>query len=261
MTPGGAATLEPGAGDLGADEGLYVYAVLRSTPDRLPDLVGLDDAPVELVTHGDLAAAVGRITLERPPGRRHDLMAHNRVLDGLAATGAVVPVQFGSVVLDGEALVEEILAPGAERFATLLTDLEGRVQLNLKATYHEQAVLAEIVASDPEVARLNERTREVPEESAYAEKVRLGELVAQAMSAKRDQDAAVLLEPVLPLVVAHADRPGGGVDHLLHVALLVEEARRSELEDVLEQLAEGVHERVRLQLVGPTPPYDFVADA
>ena len=35
---------------------------------------------------------------------------------------------------------------------------------------------------------------------------------------------------------------------------------REEFEDVLEGLAEALHERVRLRLVGPLAPYDFVEE-
>ena len=54
--------------------------------------------------------------------------------------------------------------------------------------------------------------------------------------------------------------PGAGVDHVFDVALLVERARREELEEMLEGLAEAVHERIQLSLTGPLPPYDFVGE-
>jgi hypothetical protein len=122
-------------------------------------------------------------------------------------------------------------------------------------------VLAEVVAADPEIAALSERTRGLPEDSAYGERVRLGELVARALDEKRAFDTDVLLEAVLPSVAAHHVRPGGGVDHLLDVALLVDDDRRADFEEQLEGLAEDVHDRIRLRLVGPVAPYDFVDGA
>ena len=88
---------------------------------------------------------------------------------------------------DEESVVEDLLAP--QRAATslsLLDELAGRAQFNLRATYHEHVVLAEVVAADPEIAELRERTRDLPEDAAYAERVRLGELVARAMEHKRE---------------------------------------------------------------------------
>jgi len=257
-----AAADESGTGEHPAETGYYVYGVVRAGAGRVPaDLVGVGGAQVRTVEHGAIAAVVAEVVLDRPPGRRQDLVAHSEVLDGLTATGVVVPVQFGSVLPSSESVVVDLLAPSADYFAALLDELEGRAQYNLRATYHESVVLAEVVEENADIAELRERTRAVPEESAYAERVRLGELVAQAMDDKRAWDAEALLEAVLPWVAGHALRTGGGLDHVLDVALLVDDDRRSDFEEALEALAESVHQRIRLRLVGPMAPYDFVGDS
>lgn len=239
----------------------YVYGIVPASSPGLPDdVVGVDGAPIELVAHGELAAAVGVIAVERPRGRRADLVAHSEVLDRLAAVGAVVPVQFGSILPDRRAVVEEVMVPQEERLVRLLTDLTGRSQFNLRATYHESVVLSEIIAENPEVAALRERTRDLPEDASYGERVRLGELVARAMEDKREVDGQVVLDAVLPYCVSHRLRPAPGADGVLDVALLVDDDRREDFEDTLEAVAEGVHERIRLRLLGPLAPYDFVED-
>jgi len=235
----------------------YVYGVVPGT-SGVPEVPGVDGAEIELVPHGDLAAAVGVIEVERPPGRRAELVAHHEVLDALAAIGPVVPVQFGSVMRDRAEVVEELLAPNEEHFTDLLEELTGRRQFILRGSYLEEAVLAEVVAEDPDVAALRARTRDLPEEVAYADRVRLGELVARAVEAKREVDAQIVLDAVLPFCAAHRVRPGSGIDHVLDVALLVDDDQRDRFEETLEAVAEGVHERVRLRLMGPLAPYDFV---
>jgi hypothetical protein len=82
--------------------------------------------------------------------------------------------------------------------------------------------------------------------------------VSQALERKREQDAATVLDIVLPHVAAHAPRGGAGLDHMMEVAFLVDDDRRAGFEDALEAVAEAMHERVRLQLRGPMAPYDFV---
>lgn len=249
---------QAGLVDLSEDEGLYVYGVVRAD-HPLPDgLTGVDDTPVQLVGLEGVAAAVGLMALDRPPGRRADLLAHSRVLDALADPGPVVPVQFGSVLNDVEALVNDFLAPEADRFQELLEQLAGRHQFNVRGRYNEHAVLAEVVAEDPEIAALRERTRDLPEHVGQADRVRLGELVSRALELKREQDAATLLDIVLPHVASYAPRGGANIDHMMDVAFLVDDDRRAGFEDALEAVAEAMHERVRLQLMGPMAPYDFV---
>lgn len=242
------------------DTGLFVYGVVPSEHGTTPELRGLDEAPVVPVSHGRVAAMVGRIAIDRPPGRRREIVAYSTVLDTLSESLPVVPVRFGSVMLDEDSVVEELLAPNEDYFAELLDDLTGRVQVTVRASYLEHVALAEVVASDPEVADLRARTRDAPEDSMYGERVRLGELVSAALEDKRQMDAPVLLDPMLPYAAAHVVHERGGLDHVLEVALLVDRDRLPELEQLLEELAEAVHERIRVQLMGPTAAYDFVGD-
>jgi len=238
--------------------GWFVYGVAR--PDlTVPDgLVGVDDQPVLLLRGPDVAAIASTALLDRPPGRRAEILAYTRVLDTLAVPGPVAPLRFGTILADDQDVADHLLGPPADELGALLDDLTGRVQLSLSASYHQETLLAGLVASSPEIARLRERTRDLPEEASYADRVRLGELVASAVEEERSADAGALLDAITPLCVAVVDKPGRGMDGVLDAALLVGNDRWEALEQVLEDLAEQLHERIRLRLVGPTAPYDFV---
>jgi hypothetical protein len=240
------------------DTGCLVYGVVD--PDTvLPDgLRGVDDEPVHVVRNGVVAAVVGPYRLDRPAGRRAELVAFGSVLDALVAAGPVVPVRFGSVMHDEQQVLTDLLETDGHYFRELLDEVRGRVQLNLRATYLEDVVLEEVVRSDPRVAELRAATRELPEEAAYGARVELGELVARHLEVKRELDAESVLDVATRHSTAHAVRGGSGLTHVVDVALLVEEDRRADLEQDLEDLAEVVHERMRLRLVGPLAPYDFV---
>ena len=161
---------------------------------------------------------------------------------------------------DELSVVEDFLAPNVEWFRHVLEGIRGRVQYNLRATYDEATVLREVVQADREIARLHQLTRDAPVDTALPERVRLGELVAAALESKREWDAEMIWSIVSPYVDAMELKPGSGVDHVLKAALLVERSRQPELEDRLEGLAESVHERIRMSLVGPLATYDFVEE-
>jgi hypothetical protein len=201
---------------------------------------------------------VAHLSDDRELGRRADLLSHREVLDSLAETTVVVPVRFGSVMEDEVSVVEDFLLPGEEHFSALLSALTGRSQFILSVAYHGDAALSEVVSTDPEIAELRRLTKDLPEEQGYAQRVRLGELVARAMEQKRAYDSQVVLDAVLPYVAQHVVRDGGGLEHVADVAVLVDDTRREDFEQQLEWLAEAVHERMRLQLKGPMAPYDFV---
>ena len=246
----------------GAETGWFVYGIVAADAAFPDDLTGLDGEPVRTLRCGRVAAVVTLVTLERPPGRGADLLAYNSVLDALAQDGGqVVPVQFGSVLTDEQDVVEGLLAPDEDYFAGLLRELDGRRQFVFQADFDEDVVLREIVASDPEIAELRALTKDLPEEAAYGQRVRLGELVAAAVDARRDEDAGRLLDDVLPVTDAHVLRPVSGLQRVVDAAFLVPDTRRDEFENRLETLAREQHGRLRLRLMGPTAPYDFVGGA
>lgn len=241
--------------------GWFVYGVTRAALTLPDDLTGVDDQPVRLLPHGPVAAVVSSALIERPPGRRAEILAYTRVLDTLAVPGPVAPVSFGSIFADTEDVTSRLLAPEGEALDALLDDLTDRVELRLVGLWHEGAALREVIEIDPEVARLRAATRDLPEEGAYAERVALGQLVADRLNDLRADATASVLDPVRQHCVATAEIPGSGLERIFEAHLLVDVEKWPELEVLLESLADEVHDRMRLQLVGPTAPYDFVGGA
>jgi hypothetical protein len=237
----------------------YVYGVVAQTTD-LTGLKGVQDTGVHEVRAGEFAAIVSVIDLDRPPRRRSDLLAHSAVLDKLARSAPVIPVQFGSVLADLQSVENDLLLAREDTFHDLFAKLTGRTQFVMRASYRQEVVLREVVAGDQRIAELRMRTRNLPETATHPERVRLGELVAQAIEEKRAADAEGLLAEVLPLTVASSLRAGSGMDHVVNVALLVDNDRVSVLEETLEDLAATAHERMTIRLLGPMASYDFVGD-
>lgn len=236
--------------------GVLVYGVVASTTEVPDGAVGPDGSTLRQVRFNDLAAVVSGVPPDWRPGRE-DLLQFSRVIDALAEQGPVVPVQFGSLLADDADVADQVLAPEEERLSELLATLAGKVQVQVRVRYVDDTVLREIVAAEPEIRTLRERTRELPEEAAHADRIRLGELVSSAVSQRAAEDAESVLAVLRPYVVADVARPVGGMD-VLDVSSLVEAERLPGLERELENLAEAAADRLRIRLVGPMAAYDFV---
>src|SRR5262245_9015982 len=126
--------------------GYLVYAIVedRERPSGLSGFEGL-----ELVPHGNVAAVVRSVDDAQIEDRRRQISDYNTIVDGLASAEPTIPVRFGTVVPDRDTVVRELLEPQAAYFAELLAELRGRAQYNVRALYHEDVVLAEVVATDP----------------------------------------------------------------------------------------------------------------
>ncbi|QUH00233.1 GvpL/GvpF family gas vesicle protein [Saccharopolyspora erythraea] len=250
-------------GDVTTERGVYVYGIIWS-PDDLPaDLpsVGDDKAPVRLASHRGLSALVSEVPLARPLGTRQDLLAHERVLDTLAEETTVLPMRFGSVVSTVDAVTDELLAPHHEHFESVLSELDGLVQLTVRGKYTEDAHLREVVTEEPEIMRLRESLQGVAEDAGYSERVRLGELVNEAVAKKRQSDGEDLVRSLEPAAVASASHEVGGVEDAVDAAFLVDRRRVPEFERAVDELAERWTGRVSLRLLGPLAPYDFLPES
>ncbi|MER5387716.1 GvpL/GvpF family gas vesicle protein [Saccharopolyspora sp. NPDC002686] len=250
---------EPG-GDV--EKAVYVYGIIgrrEELPDELPS-VGDDEAEVVLASRGELSALISEVRLVRPLGTREDLLAHERVLDTLAAETTVIPMRFGSVVTTADAVVEELLEPHHDRFEAMLTELEGLVQFTVRGRYAESAHLREIVHEVPEVRQLREDLSGLPEDAGYAERVRLGELVSNAVDQKRESDAETLVASLEPFSVASLPHAVAAEDDAVHVTFLVDREQIPQFEQAMDELGERWAGRIDLRLIGPLAPYDFVPE-
>jgi hypothetical protein len=236
----------------------YVYGIVGGDA-RLPEgLEGLGGGEVSLIRHGDLAGAVSEISPGQALGTREDLMAHEGVVEALAARTTTLPLRFGAVVTTADALVEEMLIPYHDWFADVLSDLAGTREYAIVGVYVEDVVIREVLQEEPEAMRLRERIRGVPADAAYYDRIRLGELIVKSLDEKRQVDTEKLVDTLEPHAAAVALRSPAGEDTAADVAFLVADRRLKEFEAAVDALGERWAGRVRLRMVGPLAPYDFV---
>jgi len=244
-----------------AERPTYVYGLITADTDLPDGLTGLGPSgQVATIAHGRVAAVVSDVPLDRPLGVRGDLVAHETVLDTLAAQGAVVPMRFPAVV-EEHAVVDELLAPNEDHFAQLLESLEGRAQFTLTGRYEQDAVLREVLEGDEEIRALREKVRELPEDASYYDRVRLGELIVRELEQRRETEGASIVERLEPLAVATVTNQLASPEDVVNVAFLVERDRQEEFENAVEAIGEELVGRVRLRLLGPVAPYDFIPEA
>ena len=234
-----------------SEEQLYVYGVVGET--RLPKR--LADRGLRLVTSGNVAALVAELPASPVTATRRNLLEHADIVEDAFGWTTILPMRFGVVLSDEEAVRELVLDANAELLESLLERHASTAELTLKASYDEDAVLAEVVASSPRVARLRRRYRDAPSMEAG---LNLGETVAAELGARRDRDASRVLDALAPLAL---DVRAGEVsleNGVVNLAFLVEKDRVGDIEAELEKLSAELSPPVHFKLVGPLPPYSFV---
>lgn len=256
--PGAAtsALMHPGSSPPGP---LYVYGITASgvaVPSGLHG-TGNPAGPVALLSHGAIAAIISRVRADEPLGTPADARAHANVLAVMAQAVPVLPMRFGAVMPDGDAIVAELLGPHHDTFAASLARLDGHQQFTIKGKYIGDVALREVLAAEPEAMRLRELLRGCDINVYRQESIRLGELVVRALERKQMADLQTLLDAVTPYAAAIAPRTPSAGDDAVDAAFLVRRPQRFGFEQAAEELARCWRNRIRLRLLGPLAPYDF----
>lgn len=238
--------------------GIYVYGIVPADVETEEDAVGVDDSRVNIIRHGDIAALVSEISVDRPLGKPADLQAHARLLDGTARVAPVLPLRFGAVLTDADAVEGELLTAHADEFAAAMEQLEGKAQFVVKGRYVEQALLREVIGENEQASALRETIRDQPEAATRDARMALGEIVANAIVAKREDDTHTVVDALDSLADSVRVREPTHEEDAAHVAVLVEVARQDELEHAVGALAEQWDGRVEMRVLGPLAAYDFV---
>jgi hypothetical protein len=237
---------------------VYVYGVVASAATPPLATAGIADEPLELVEHEDLAAVVSRFPGEDFRVRRRDLLAHLRAIEEVFARRTIAPCPFGTVLPSVETVRAQLLEPRADELRQLLQRLEGHVQMNVKAEYDEDAVLRQVVADDPEVARGRERAKALGD-AGYYENIRLGELIAARIAARKARDAAEIEERLVARASAAETEATDRSELLVFKgSFLVGREALDGFDAALDGLARESG-YIRFQAMGPLPPVDFAA--
>ncbi len=248
------------ADEAGTEPAVYVYGVLPSDVEVDPEATGVGDppAPIALIAHGGVAALVTEVVPGTRLGTPQDFAAHARVLDSAANEVPVLPLRFGAVMTDREAVVEQFLEPYEQRFTEMLRTLEGRSQVVIKGRYRQDTLLREIIDRDPRAQRLRERIASVPEAACRDERIMLGELVGKTVEARRAADTGRFAQRLDGLGVQYELREPTHEFDAIHLACLLKTGDFERVRQECARFAGQQENRIEVRLVGPMAAYDFV---
>jgi hypothetical protein len=252
----------------GSRSGWYVYGITwESAARKLEGASGVEDAAIQVVTGGDLAAVVsplsasaqwgvdaaGEVDLDRlaPRARRHEW-----VLEQMLEEGAVLPLRFGVMYPDLDRLRRSLGARASE-LASALRRLENQREWGLTVEAGDQPVTASTgpvtaAAGPASSGRGYLAGRRVEREAAEArdeELARVADGIHRAL-------CGVAADAV---VHAPASLPDRRARVVLRASYLVPAPSEAEFRQRAEAALKGARSDLRLvgDLTGPWPPYHF----
>ena len=239
---------------------VYVYCVIRcERPPQIATLgIGERGDAVYTVRHDDLAAVVSDSPTAEYEARRRNMMAHTAVLEEVMRDFSILPVRFGSVAPDTEVIRRKLLAERRDELLGLLQEIDGRVELGLKAFWHEDTLFKGIVDENPRIRMLRDALKGRSAEETHHERMKLGEMVEEAMKQRRKRDADVILNRLRPVVRRLVVNDVFGDRMVLNAAMLVDKGSEPMVDETVQQLDADLGQRLMFKYVGSLPPYNFV---
>lgn len=209
---------------------IALYAITDHPTPPVPEL----GHPVRVVASGDLAAVWGPVIEGELTASA--LWEHERVVEALMDDRDVLPVRYGTRLLD-EAAAAQALQDNRAQFAATLGAVRGAVELAVRV-FPAEAPEPE-PSSEPRTGTeyLRARARSVAEEADAATAVH--EPLAHAARA---------------VTVAQGHRPG----ELLRAAYLVDRDTTESFSARVRDIQDD-NPQLRITCTGPWPPYSFVA--
>ena len=241
--------------------GKYMYCIVRSPEPRQFSALGIGERGdiVHTVHFENLAAVVSDSPVVEYENSRRNMMAHTVVLEEVMKRLSILPVRFGTVAPSAEVIQEQVLKRRLGELNGLLNEMDGQIEMGLKAIWYEGIVFEEIVHEHATIRHLRDELTGRPAEQTYYERIRLGEMIESAMGKKREQDAEHLLERLRPLAGRTQTNKVITDRMVLNAAFLLDRQREAEFDRVVEQLDAEMGKRLMFKYVGPVPPYNFVS--
>lgn len=247
----------------------YIYCISRTQAGRTDgkattaklgiDVKGIGGKPVRTVPYSDLVAVVSDSPFDTYDVTRENLMAHEQVVEKVMEQSDVLPVSFGTVADNDQAVQQQLLAAALDEMHHALDVVHGRAELGVKVTWEKNRLFSEIAAEDQTIATLLSQISGTTPEETYDERTQLGELISAAIERKRDQEAPVLLQALLPLAVDSRVNDILTDLMVLNASFLVDKQQIPAFQAQVETLRQQQAGRLLFQFVGPLPPYNFVS--
>jgi hypothetical protein len=242
-----------------SNQSTYVYGLIRAE-DHHPitaRAVGDPNQPVTVVSSGRIAALVSAIDqTEIMPTRRH-MLAHTKVLEAAMADRPVLPMRFG-IIVPSPATLLQVISPRSQELRGLLGQIDGRIEVALKASWNEQVMWREVAAEHPHLAVSGRALTRRGEQQTYYDRIDLGRAIGTALEDKRTVERRRLLEIVKPFAVQVKELTPVDDAMFAHFALLVEKTAEPALYETVEALERSRSSGLTFRYVAPIPPYNFV---
>ena len=240
-----------------ANEGKYVYCVIKSERPTSFGLLGIGPEPAEVHTvhYRDIAAIVSNTPMVVQDPTKDNVLAHQRVNETVMQHHTVIPMSFGTLFKTDDDIME-LLRSAYDAFTDVLNKMQDKFEFGLKVLWDRDQIIYEIEEEDEDIRRLKGEISS-QKGSTYFARMQYGRLIDAALQARSERYVAEIFEGLRDVSVASRSNKPIGDRMIMNAAFLVarnlEHAFDLRVKDIGQR-----YEKLTFKYTGPWPPYNFV---
>lgn len=242
-------------------EGKYIYGIVRNSGpiDYGPIGIGKRADRVYGVTYNDITAIVSASPIIIYEARRVNMIAHEKVLEEMMKQFTVLPVRFSTISeYDDDAAIKSIIEKDYQKFDEILTRMEGKKELGLKVLAQETAIYESILEKYDDIRALRGKLMNLPANKTHYQRVKIGEMVAEALKKETENYKNAILDALNPLSVDAKINENFGEMMILNAAFLIKSTNEPVFDKAVNDLSEQYGHLMTFKYVGTIPLYNFV---
>ena len=240
--------------------GKYIYCITEGAEAESFGPLGIGGRGDDLctVSYREIQAVVSESPVKRYPVSRENSLVHERDIEAVFKCHTVLPVRFCTIAED-EAAVRAILEREYDEFRALLTAMRDKVEVGVKAIFHETLIYQEILERYGEIRQRKEAVASLPSSKVHWQLMEIGKIVEAALEAEkvrvREEIVEALRGACCDFRLTHRLL---GERMIMNAAFLVDRDREAAFDREMDRLGEQYGERIMFKYVGGFPPFNFV---
>lgn len=242
------------------EEGQYIYAVVAAKEEKSFGPIGIGDRNdnVYTVCYGNIGAVISPSPIVKYNVTRANTMAHQKVMEETMKYYPMLPVRFGTIGEGIGLIKEKVLKARYDELNDLLGYVEDKLEVGLKALWtSKEALFRDIVEENRDIRILRDRLAS-KRTGAQAEQVRLGDMVRNALEAKKKREERAILNSFKGLWVEHKTNNAFGDQMITNSAFLLKKDHEKSFDEAVDILTATYDGKMKIKYVGPVPPCNFV---
>ena len=237
----------------------YIYGIVQEPQPRKFSCSGVGEAKVYTINYVDLAAVVSDIELDEIDPTRKNVLAHTIVQDELLKHYTVIPTGFGMIATSQDHVLK-LLEKNQQSLSSELTRLSGKVEVELKVFWDQEAMLKKLQGENYEFAKLKAKmsssSSPMEARNLMMEAGRLVERIALDWKARYAERVYAVLKGLA--IEAKLNNPLG-VKNILNASFLLNRTKEGDFRQEVYKLDSQYQGNVNFKYVGPLAPYNFVS--